>query len=59
MVEGGWSWNDHEELKKTKERSFQIQCQNIIEAIKKHKSGWPFIDPVQPEDVPDYLAIIK
>lgn len=26
--------------------------------MKKHKSAWPFIEPVQTEDVPDYLNII-
>jgi hypothetical protein len=30
VIEGGWSWNDHEELRKTKEVSFQLQCQSII-----------------------------
>ena len=31
VLEGGWNWAEYEELKKTKERSFQIQCLNILE----------------------------
>lgn len=27
--------------------------------MKKHKSAWPFIEPVLPDDVPDYFAIVK
>lgn len=30
VVEGGWNWEDHEELRKTREVSFQLQCQSII-----------------------------
>ena len=59
MVEGGWNWGDHEELKKTKERSFQLQCQNLLDTLKKFKSSWPFHEPVSAETVPDYYQIIK
>lgn len=59
MTEGGWTWNDHEELRKTKEVSFQLQCQNIIELLKKHQSVWPFREPVSKEDVPDYENIVR
>ena len=33
-------------------------CLNIIESMKRHKSAWPFIDPVNKEEVPDYYDII-
>lgn len=59
VLEGGWTWAEYEELKKTKERSFQIQCLNILEEMKKHKSSWPFLEPVASEDVPDYHLIVK
>ena len=59
VVEGGWSWNDHEELRKTKEVSFQLQCQSVIEMLKKHQSSWPFREPVSKEDVTDYESIVK
>jgi histone acetyltransferase len=27
--------------------------------MRKHKSSWPFIEPVNKEDVPDYYDIIQ
>ena len=27
--------------------------------MRKHKSSWPFLEPVNKEDVPDYYDIIK
>ena len=46
VLEGGWTWADHEELKKTKERSFQLQCQNLLDTLRKFKHSWPFHEPV-------------
>jgi histone acetyltransferase len=37
----------------------QDTLQHILNAIKNHESAWPFQDPVNPEDVPDYYDIIK
>lgn len=59
VVEGGWNWEDHEELHKTKSISFQLQCQNVLELLKKHQSSWPFREPVSKDDVPDYEEIVK
>lgn len=59
VVEAGWTWADHEELKKAKERSFQLQCQNLMDTLRKFKSSWPFYEPVSVENVPDYYHIIK
>ncbi len=59
IAEAGWVPEDYEELKRTEERSFQIQCQNIYESMMKHKDIWPFKDPVSKEDVPNYYDIIK
>lgn len=58
VKEGGWSWDDFKELKKQKERSFNLMCQNIIESMRKHKSSWPFIEPVNRDDVADYFEVI-
>ena len=54
----GWTMNDYEELQKSKERSFNLMCQNIIESLMRHKCSWPFIDPVNKIDVPDYYDVI-
>ncbi|KAL4509276.1 hypothetical protein ABPG72_018207 [Tetrahymena utriculariae] len=54
----GWEWKDYHELKKSKERSFNLQCANVIENMKRHKQSWPFLDPVNKDDVPDYYDVI-
>jgi histone acetyltransferase len=59
VQESGWSWKEHEELIKTKKVSFVLECQNLLELLKKHPSSWPFRDPVSLEDVPDYGLIVK
>lgn len=59
VQESGWTWQDHEDLLKTKEVSFVLECQNLLELIKKHPSSWPFRDPVSLDDVPDYVMVVK
>lgn len=27
--------------------------------MRKHKASWPFLDPVNKEDVPDYFDVIS
>lgn len=36
-----------------------MECQNILELLKKNQASWPFRDPVSPEDVPDYHLVVK
>lgn len=59
VKESGWTWANHDEFIKTKEVSFLLECQNILELLKKHQASWPFKDPVSNEDVPDYSSIVK
>jgi histone acetyltransferase len=59
IKDSGWSWADHDEFIKTKEVSFLLECQNIVELMKKHQSAWPFREPVSTEDVPDYILVVK
>lgn len=59
IVEGGWVEDDYIVLEKQKERCFNLTCQNIIDTFKRHKSAWPFNEPVNKEDVPDYYEKIK
>jgi len=58
IIASGWTINDYYELKKSKERSFNLQCQNIIDTLRRHKLSWPFLEPVNIEDVPDYYEYI-
>ncbi|XP_062853895.1 nucleosome-remodeling factor subunit BPTF-like isoform X2 [Trichomycterus rosablanca] len=31
----------------------------ILRSLQAHKMAWPFLDPVDPEDAPDYYRVIK
>ncbi|KPU77735.1 uncharacterized protein Dana_GF24755, isoform B [Drosophila ananassae] len=31
----------------------------VIKAIQSHKSAWPFMEPVDPDEAPDYYKVIK
>jgi len=31
----------------------------VLEEIKVHPHAWPFLEPVDPHDVPDYYKVIK
>jgi histone acetyltransferase len=59
VKESGWNWQDHEDLIKTKEVSFLLECQNILDLFKKHQASWPFREPVSLDDVPDYHLVVK
>jgi histone acetyltransferase len=54
-----WTPDEFLELRKSKERSFVLQCHNIVDMMKRHKSAWPFLEPVNKDDVPDYYEIVK
>jgi histone acetyltransferase len=57
--EAGWSWAEHEELMKTRQLSFLLECQHVLELVKKHQAAWPFREAVSLADVPDYTAVVK
>lgn len=48
-------------------REVQVRkCQHLIHLViistlnsQSHKSAWPFIDPVDASEVPDYYNVIK
>lgn len=31
----------------------------LIFSLQAHKSAWPFMEPVDPEEAPDYYKVIK
>ncbi|XP_039965704.1 nucleosome-remodeling factor subunit NURF301 isoform X1 [Bactrocera tryoni] len=36
-----------------------IELKKLIRQIQAHKSAWPFMEPVDPEEAPDYYKVIK
>uniref|UniRef100_W8AHS8 Nucleosome-remodeling factor subunit NURF301 n=1 Tax=Ceratitis capitata TaxID=7213 RepID=W8AHS8_CERCA len=36
-----------------------IELKKLIKQIQAHKSAWPFMEPVDPEEAPDYYKVIK
>ena len=40
-------------------RSAMSQCDEIIRLLRKHEEAWPFLEPVDTEEVPDYLDIVS
>ncbi|KAH8303808.1 hypothetical protein KR018_008184 [Drosophila ironensis] len=35
------------------------ELKSIIKQIQSHKSAWPFMEPVDPDEAPDYYKVIK
>ncbi|XP_017127520.1 nucleosome-remodeling factor subunit NURF301 isoform X2 [Drosophila elegans] len=35
------------------------ELKNLIKQIQLHKSAWPFMEPVDPKEAPDYYKVIK
>ncbi|XP_050741914.1 nucleosome-remodeling factor subunit NURF301 isoform X2 [Drosophila biarmipes] len=35
------------------------ELKNVIKQIQLHKSAWPFMEPVDPKEAPDYYKVIK
>ncbi|KAI8124900.1 Nucleosome-remodeling factor subunit NURF301 [Lucilia cuprina] len=36
-----------------------IELRKLIKQIRSHKSAWPFMEPVDPKEAPDYYKVIK
>ncbi|EUB59408.1 Tyrosine-protein kinase BAZ1B [Echinococcus granulosus] len=36
----------------------QFTCADLITAVRRHRSSWPFQEPVDPKEVPDYYEIV-
>ncbi|CAM8903332.1 unnamed protein product [Rhodiola kirilowii] len=55
MLEG------HKEKRQKMDRILSQQCSNVLKKLMSHKSGWPFLVPVDPVElfIPDYFNVIK
>ncbi|CAH1794355.1 unnamed protein product, partial [Owenia fusiformis] len=36
-----------------------IELRRIVKSLQSHKMSWPFLEAVDPEEVPDYYRVIK
>ncbi|KAH8408542.1 hypothetical protein KR215_007131 [Drosophila sulfurigaster] len=36
-----------------------VELKSLIRQIQLHKSAWPFMEPVDPDEAPDYYKVIK
>lgn len=51
LLEGNWCPPTHENLHQLMEDALAL--------LQRHEDAWPFLEPVDVRDVPDYLDIIK
>ena len=62
IKESGWTYNDYktecEKEKNGDNENFLTQCRNIISKLNKHQNSWPFKEPVNPKNAPDYYQKI-
>lgn len=58
VKEAGWR-SEMAQLKEAprKGRLYEL-LRHLLQDLQKHPAAWPFLHPVDPEDVPDYLIII-
>lgn len=45
-------------LKELTDRDYEL-LYKLLRSLQSHKMGWPFLEPVDPTEVPDYYNIIK
>ena len=63
MKESGWTYEDYklqcENEKMGDNANFLSQCRNIINKLKNEQHSWPYREPVDANEVPDYYQKIK
>lgn len=50
---------DWSNLTKGDLRNAMSQCDEILRLLRKHEAAWPFLEPVDTEDIPDYLEVVR
>ena len=59
LTEAGWTEELEKRGRQDDERSFEDQCEEILQKLLKHENSWPFRDPVDRTKVPDYYEVIQ
>ncbi|CCH60454.1 hypothetical protein TBLA_0C06610 [Henningerozyma blattae CBS 6284] len=59
LKEAGWTPEMDKLAQQPKRGPHYAAIQNILTEIQNHASAWPFLQPVNKEEVPDYYEVIK
>ncbi|KTW32107.1 uncharacterized protein T551_00789 [Pneumocystis jirovecii RU7] len=59
LKEIGWSPEMDEFAQRPKRAVFFLTLQHLLTEMQNHPSSWPFIQPVNKDEVPDYYDVIK
>ncbi len=59
LKETGWTKEMDELARRPKRPAHYPVLQNLLTEILNHPSAWPFIQPVNRDEVPDYYEVIK
>lgn len=59
LKETGWSQEMDELARKPKRPGHYQVLQVLLSELQNHPSSWPFVQPVNREEVPDYYEVIK
>lgn len=60
-VEAGWApvHVAHRRSARDSQAAIAAALQPVLQALCNHTDSWPFLEPVNPHEVPDYLAVVK
>jgi histone acetyltransferase len=58
LAEAGWTEEDYKNSVED-DKTFEEHWEFIVKKLQTHKSSWPFLKPVNKEDVSDYYEVIK
>jgi histone acetyltransferase len=60
MMAAGWTLNDLRQRAETQReiKSLKSDLLQMVHRIKEQQFAWPFLEPVDTKDVPDYLDVI-
>lgn len=59
ILESGWTLKEYQMAKGTEEKTFETQCEDILQALMEHENSWPFRTAVSQKQAPDYYQVIK
>ena len=59
LAHAGWTFDKYTKEKQADERSFEDQCQEVLDFLLQHENSWPFRNPVDADKVRDYYEVIE